>query len=82
MTNQVIPIRQRNDALIDDTLIRLVNENHDRRIRERQTIREMQIRQQQERAARRAQFMNNLYYTLLGVTITLGVIALLLMITV
>lgn len=82
MTNQVIPIKQRNDVLVDETLIRLVNENHDRHVRERQAIREMQIRQQQERAARRAQFMNNLYYTLFGVTITLGVIALLLMIAV
>lgn len=82
MTNQVIPLRQRKDAIIDDTLIRLVNENHDRYVRERQAIREMQIRQQQERAARRAQFMNNLYYTLFGGTITLGVIALLLMIAV
>lgn len=82
MTNQVIPLRQRNDAFTDEALIRLVNENHDRHVRERQAIREMQIRQQQERAARRAQFMNNLYYTLLGMTITLGAIALLLMIVV
>ena len=80
MNNQIIPINR--DAVIDDALMRLVNENHDRFIRERKEYRDRELREQQMKVARRRKaiyrFMNNLFYTLLGAALTLSTLALLL----
>lgn len=80
MNNQIIPINR--DAIIDDALMRLVNENHDRFIRERKECRDRELREKQMKVARRwkaiYRFMNNLFYTLLGAALTLSTLAFLL----
>lgn len=80
MKNQIIPINR--SAVIDDALIRLVNENHDRSIREQKERRDRELWEQQMKVARRwkviHRFMNNLFYTLLGVALTLSMLAFLL----
>lgn len=55
MKNQIIPINR--SAVIDDALIRLVNENHDRSIREQKERRDRELWEQQMKVARRWKVM-------------------------
>lgn len=57
MKNQTIPFNH--EAVVDDALIRIVNENHARSVRQKQ-LDALRKRQALDR------FMNNLFYTALG----------------
>ena len=77
---KIIPINH--EAGIDDTLIRLVNEHHDRIVRERQEARERAIAEKQARSARRREIANQvldaLLCTVFGAAAMLGIIVLVL----
>lgn len=77
---KVIPINH--EAGIDDTLIRIVNEHHDRIVRERQEAHERAIAEKQARSARRREIANQvldaLLCTVFGAATMLGIIVLVL----
>lgn len=68
MNNQIIQLKRIED--IDDLFLPIVNESHDRYVREQQKIREREIRAQQMKVARRIRvietLVNNLFYAALG----------------
>lgn len=68
MNNQIIQLKR--TEVIGDSFLRIVNENHDRYVREQRERREREIKAQQMRAARRRQavetLVNNLFYAALG----------------
>lgn len=75
---KVIPINH--EVEIDDTLIHIVNEHHDRIVRERQEAHERAIAAKQARSARRREIANQvldaLLCTVFGAATMLGIIVL------
>lgn len=77
---KIIPINR--EVEIDDTLIRIVNEHHDRFVRERQEAHERAIAAKQARSAHRREIANQVLDALLcmvfGAATMLGIIVLVL----
>lgn len=73
MQNQIIPIRK--NPILDDTVIRIVNENHDRHMRLDQEQREKAAFEQRAKVERRKQmlrqFANDLLCAAIGAVATL-----------
>lgn len=73
MKNQIIP--DRNSVALDDTIIRIVNENHDRHVRLERERLEREAFEQREKIERRKQmlyqFANDLLCAAIGSVATI-----------